>query len=186
MQSAIEDGMQLLGPYVEEAIPHEAGHILVGKALGLPPRGLDVNVVRLPNNQGIEVGDFATLAWEVPDEEIPKLDPELKARLTLFISGGIAGQLFARIPFTGKGGDEDRRQLARLTKDSIEHLANLVQPMFHKRRRIFWQLVALIRRRYTELTSNRDIQTGTHPLLTEDDIHEIFVANSTNPPKSTE
>jgi hypothetical protein len=172
--------MESLGPYIEEAVVHEAGHILIGKALGLPPRGLDVSVVILPNNQGIEIGDFATLVWEVPDEEIPKLDPELKGSLELLISGGVAGQMFARIPFTGQGADDDRRQLARLTKTPIEHLAKIAQPMFNKRRRIFWQLVALIRQRYIELTSIRDIQAGRHSLLSAEDIHRIFVANSTN------
>jgi len=174
--------MQSLGPYVEEAIPHEAGHIVIGKALGLPPRGLDVNIIRQPDGTGIILGDFATLAFEVPDEEIPTLKPELRAAITLFIAGGVAGQIFARIKFDPKGADDDRRQLSRLTKEPIESLAKTAQPMFRKRKTIFWQIVALIRKRYTELIiTNRDIQTGRHNLLTEHDIHQIFIANSPQP-----
>lgn len=67
---------------------------MVGRAVGLHARGLNVEIVRFPDGTGISVGNFATLAFSPPDEEIPKMDPELKAAYMLFVSGGLAGNNF--------------------------------------------------------------------------------------------
>jgi hypothetical protein len=89
-----------LGPYVEEAIPHEAGHILVGKAVGFPARGLDINIGQDPLTKQLTVGDFATVSVDPPDGDLPKIDPETRAALLLSLAGGLAGQMFARAPVT--------------------------------------------------------------------------------------
>jgi len=168
-----------LDPNAEQAIPHEAGHILVSRAVGVPARGLDIEVVRLPNNQGIQVGNFATLSYDPPDEELPTLQPKVRAALLLIIAGGIAGQMFARIQVSGDGANDDRRRFDRLkspnSTETLESVAKQAQPIFHRDRLHFWQVVALLRARYVErITSNRDIQTGRHNLVTEQDLEAIF------------
>jgi hypothetical protein len=38
--------MKSFGQYIDEAFPHEAGHILVGRAVGFLARGLDLKTAR--------------------------------------------------------------------------------------------------------------------------------------------
>lgn len=110
--------MKSLGPYIDEAIPHEAGHILVGKAIGLPPRGLDIEIFR-HQDDSIGIGNLATLGYEPPDEEIPKLTSEMRAVYMLFIAGGLAGNKFAG-PGTCQGAGSDRQALTRVTDKPLE------------------------------------------------------------------
>lgn len=171
--------MSTLDPNAEQAIPHEAGHILVSKAVGIPARGLDIEVVRLPNDQGMQVGNFATLTYDPPDDALPTLDPKARASLLLILAGGIAGQMFARIKISGDGAGDDRRRFERIKSANstltLESAAKQCQPMLFRHRRNFWQIVALIRARYVErITSNRAIQSGRHNLATEEDFDAIF------------
>jgi len=53
---------------------------------------LDFNVTRLPDGR-IAIGDFATLVYSPPDEEIPKMEKKLKASLMLLVAGGVAGNI---------------------------------------------------------------------------------------------
>jgi hypothetical protein len=169
--------MKTFGQYIDEAIPHEAGHILVGRAVGLHARGLDVEVVRLPDGAGISVGNFATLSYSPPDEELPKIDPKLKAAYMLLVSGGIAGNKFAGLKTACQGADADRKELARLTNKSLEEIAEMAVGIIHKHRRTFRQLVSLIRQRFTErIWSNRNIQTGRHNLVIQEDLDKLFSA----------
>jgi hypothetical protein len=170
-----DDKMRSFGPYIDEAIPHEAGHILIGWALGLRARGLDVEVVCLPDGGGINLGNFATLGYSPPDEEIPRMDLELKASFMLYIAGGVAGNIFDGLKTKCKGDDADRAELARLTKTSLEELAGQGVGIIQKRRRHFRQLVSLIRQRFTErIWTNSKIQTGRHNLLTQQDLDDLF------------
>jgi hypothetical protein len=167
--------MERFGQYIDEAIPHEAGHILVGRAVGLHARGLDVEVVRLPNGTGISVGNFATLFYSPPDEEIPKMDPMLKAAYMLYVSGGVAGNKFTGLKTACQGADADRKELARLTNKSLEEIAEMAVGIIQKRRRAFRQLVSLIRQRFTErVWNNRTIQTGRLNLLAQEDLDKLF------------
>src|SRR5579862_2507508 len=167
--------MKSLGAAVDEAIPHEAGHILVGRAVGFLARGLDVQVERFAENKGIMVGNFATLAYSPPDEAIPNMDSELKAAYILFIAGGVAGNKFDNPSGACHGADADRAELARLTNQSLEEVAELALGIIHNRRRRFRQLVSLIRLRYIErIQKNSNIQTGRHILLGQQDIENIL------------
>ena len=171
--------MAQLDPNAEQATPHEAGHILISKAVGIPARGLDVEVIRLPNNQGIQVGNFATLTYDPPDDALPTLDPKARASLMLIISGGVAGQMFARIRMMGEGAGDDRRCFERLKSPgstvTFEDCAKNCQRILFRHKRHFWQLVALIRTRYAErILSNREVQTGRYNLATEADFDNIF------------
>lgn len=171
--------MPTLDPNAEQAIPHEAGHILVSRAVGVPAGGLDVEVVRLPNDQGLQVGNFATLSYDPPDEELPTLQPKIRAALLLIIAGGIAGQMFARIKIPSDGANDDRRRFDRLkspnSAETIESVAKQSQGIFFRHKLHFWQIVALLRSRYAErIINNREIQTGRHNLATEQDFDGIF------------
>jgi hypothetical protein len=171
--------MTTLDPNAEQAIPHEAGHILISRAVGVPARGLDIEVVRLPNNQGLQVGNFATLSYDPPDEELPTLQPKIRAALLLIISGGIAGQMFARIKIAGDGANDDRRRFDRLkspkSTETIESAAKQSQRIFFRHKLHFWQIVALLRNRYAErIINNREIQTGRHNLATEQNFDATF------------
>jgi hypothetical protein len=171
-------GRKSLGQCVDEAIPHEAGHILVGRAVGFLARGLDIEVVRFPEGRGISVGNFATLAYSPPDEAIPNMDPKLRASYILFVAGGVAGNKFNGLATIGQGADADRKELARLTDESLEEVAEMAVAIIDKHRRHFRQLVSLIRLRYTErVLKNRDVQTGRVSLLSQEDIQGILEAS---------
>ena len=166
--------MKSLGPAADVAIPHEAGHVVVGRAVGLHATGVEVEVERFFNPDGISIGNFATLAYEPTDEAIPGMDPELRAAYVLFIAGGVAGARFSGITTIDSGADPDRKELARLTTKSLEEVSDLAIGIIKPRRRAFRQLVSLMRQRYMDLVKNRDIQTGHYTLLTEDDLDKLF------------
>ena len=167
--------MKTFGQYIDEAIPHEAGHILVGRVLGLHARGLDVEVVRLPDGTGINVGNFATLAHSPPDEQIPDMEPKLKAAYMLFVSAGVAGNKFAGFKTACQGADSDRKELARLTDKNLEEIGELAMQIIRKHRRAFRQVVSLIRKRFTErVWNNLNVQTGRLNLVTQEDLDRLF------------
>jgi hypothetical protein len=171
--------MQSFGQYIDESFPHEAGHILVGRAVGFLARGLDVEVVRMPEGTGISVGNFATLAFSPPDSEIPKMDPKLKAAYMLFVAGGVAGNKFDGLKARCQGDAADRAELARLTNKSLDEIAEQAVGIIHKHRRNFRQLVSLIRRRFVErIWTNQEVQTGRHNLVTQEDLEAIFSAKA--------
>jgi hypothetical protein len=167
--------MKSLGPAVDHGIPHEAGHILVGRMVGIPTRGVDVEVVRLRDPEGIRVGDFATLGYAPPDDEIPAMNPELRAAFMLYIAGGVAGNKFSGMTKIGSEADSDRMALARITNKSLEEISDVAVGIINKRRREFRQLVSLIRQRYVDrITKNRNIESGRHLLVTQADLDKLF------------
>src|SRR5258708_6945814 len=66
--------MTLLERYIEQANPHEAGHILVGRTLGVPIFGLDHIVLRGPNNEVLP-GHF------IPSELLSRIPASATSRL---------------------------------------------------------------------------------------------------------
>jgi hypothetical protein len=168
-----------LGPYVEEAIPHEVGHILVGKAVGFPARGLDINIGQDPTTGQLTIGDFATITVDPPDEDLPKIDQETRAALLLSIAGGLAGQIFAKVPVKVGRIDDDRRRFDRIKSPgstlTLESAAKEAQSIFLRRRQKFWKLVALIRTRYIELRSNSaNMKPGRYQLASFEDLEAIL------------
>src|SRR5260370_1852075 len=117
--------MKSLGPAVDMAIPHEAGHILVGRAVGIPARGVDVGVVRFHDPEGIRVEDFATLGYVPLEKDVPTLDAEARAAFMLCIAGGVAGNRFAGVTTIESGADADRNALARLTNQTLEEISEM-------------------------------------------------------------
>lgn len=103
------------------------------------------------------------------------MDPKLKAAYMLFVSGGVAGNMFADPKTACQGADADRKELARLTSESLEDVAKMAVGIIHKRRRAFRQLVSLICRRFTErVWNNRNVQTGRLSLLSQEDLDKLL------------
>ena len=159
--------------YLEEAIHHEAGHILIGKVGGLPIKGLAVFVV--PRGNGLELSTFGTASYDPPDKDIPKLNQQVRMSLLRMIAGGVAGQLYSGIPMTGVGADDDRRRFERIksrdSKLTLEEVAKDLQTTFKDHEGTYWQLVDLIR---TEFAKRIDLSTGRFPLLTEADLEPVL------------
>src|SRR5262249_33184576 len=125
---------------------------------------------------GLRVGNFATLSYFPSDEDIPKLSPEVRAAFILQIGGGVAGNKFSGVTaIDPQGAEADRKQLARLTKESLEKVSDMALPIIKKHRRLFRQLVSLTRQRYTDrILRNRNIETGRHMLVTQEDLDRVF------------
>jgi hypothetical protein len=166
--------MKSLGPVADEAIPHEAGHLLLARVVGIRTHGLDVEVVRYENNM-FSFGNFATIADVPPDEDIPGLEPKVRASYMLFIGGGLAGQRFEGRSSTA-GADLDREELTKFTPDTtLEGLAEMAVDIIRGHKRAFRQLVSLIRQRFMDLMKNGNkLQTGRHLLISEQDLDAIF------------
>lgn len=164
--------MKSFGPYIDEAIPHEAGHALIGKAVGLPAKGVDVEVTR--HLRGITVSDFAAIACDVPDDQIAEMDLELKSAFILLIAGGVAGNRYLGKTTTGQEADSDRKALSRFTNQSLEAVAEMAVELIHTRRRAFRRLISVIRKRFEILIHDRNLQTGRHLLLTEQELDAVI------------
>lgn len=167
--------MKSLGPAVDNAIPHEAGHILVGRAVGIPTRGLDVEVVRFHDPEGISVGNFATLGYAPRDGDLPTLDVKTRAAYMLYIAGGVAGNKFCCVTTIDSGAEADRKALARVSEGTLEEVSDMAVTIINKHRRAFRQLMSLIRQRYVDrISKNRNIDTGRHKLVTQKDLDTLF------------
>jgi uncharacterized membrane protein len=101
---------------------------------------------------------------------------DIRARYMLFVAGGVAGQKFVGREGTGEGANADRKELARINpQQTIEQLAEMALPLIHKRRRVFRRLMSALRERYvTRVAENREIRTGRHILLDQQDLDTIF------------
>jgi hypothetical protein len=167
-------GMTRFGTNVEEAVSHEAGHIVVGTAFNIEPRGMGVEIIQRADGAEPYVKQFATRAFQPPDDQISGLPDPVKKALIFFIAGGLAGQKYARKMESGDGLEADRITLAKYNPDkTLEELADMLQSTIHKHRRVFRRLSSLIKQRFEELMKNNP-GTGFHMLLTEDDIKNAF------------
>jgi hypothetical protein len=158
---------------VEQAIPHEAGHILIGKAVGLPAQGLDHIIIRTPEGQKLP-GNFATKCFSPPDDEIPLMDARLRASYMLFVAGGLAGNIFANQPATKHGIEVDRKDLARVTKMSLEDVASQAQGILEKHKEVFERLTSAIRQRYLDLIKDPDLKAGRYHLLSFEELEQLL------------
>lgn len=159
-------------PYVDEAIPHEAGHIIVGVAVGMPIRGLAVDIVR--NGQETGIGHFRTLSIGPSDEAISITPPEFMAAYKLFVAGGLAGNRFAGVPAADESLQSDRKTLSRVGTESLEELADAAVKIIYGRRRIFRRLNSLIRQRFLNLMADDALKTDCYTLLSQQDLIDIF------------
>lgn len=154
-------------PFVEQAVPHEAGHILTGSAFPwIPIRELAVTLYVDPKE--IRIGDFATNSIEPSERAIAVTPPQRMEEYKLFVAGGLAGNLVAGIPPMEECLQSDRLRLARVTTQSLEDLAPKAKALIQSRLGAFNALVELTRQRFDALM--RSPETGRHILLNQEEI----------------
>jgi hypothetical protein len=171
-----------LALYVKQAVPHESGHILVGRHVGLKISGLDHIVIRGPNNE-ILPGNFATVAATPRDKAAVLATPRpVLEAYAIFVAGGLAGNLIAEIPPDDYGLHKDRADLALVSTTPLEDVAKLAIPMIKKNMGMFLKLREAIQSSYDKLTKDQNIAQGRYSLLTNDHLEAMCPQNKTRFP----
>lgn len=168
--------MKPLDRYVEQAIPHEAGHILVGRVLGVPVSRLDHVVVRGPNNELLP-GDFATKTLSPDPAIVPFTPPSVLGAYVCMAGGGLAGNIVSKIKADEYGLERDRRDLAVVSAQPLEEAAEQARQVIEGNIDMFDNLRAAIRARYTNLVKDKDTPAGRHTLLTNEQLEQICPQN---------
>ena len=158
--------------YVDEAIPHEAGHIVVGWTAGMPVKEMAIEIICKEGRT--QLGNFITQSVEPSDEQIAQTPPQILKNHALMLAGGLAGNNFVGMTASEHGIEDDRRKLARVTTESLENVALQAQVIIQERRRIFRRLKSLIEQRFLKLMNDPARTTGRHVLLNEHDLTAIF------------
>jgi hypothetical protein len=164
--------MTPLDKYIQEAIDHEAGHIVVANQQGIAVFELFVMLTRV--ERGYEIRDFATESEDPSEAEIKEMPEELKEDFALFISGGVAGNKFGGLNVITPGADTDRQELKRFTDTSLEDMCEEALKIIQSERRRFRRIRSLAQQSLSDLLKNSNLQTGRHILLNEEDLQEAF------------
>ena len=164
--------MKTAESFVDEAIPHEAGHIVVGSTVGMPIKGLAVNIV--VTSGGKKIGDFATESVEPSDDQIPLTPPKVLHAYKVYLAGGLAGNNFEGVAATEECLQNDRLKLARVGTESLEAMSEIAAPIIEKNRTEFGRLTSLIRERFLAVMAGAALKTGRYELVSEKDLNEIF------------
>jgi hypothetical protein len=157
--------------WVDHAIAHEAGHILIGIAFELPIQGMSVEIAIEGNR--IRLGNFITESKEPPDEQIPKLPASLLEHYKLFVGGGLAGNKFASQEALDESLQADRRQLKRVGTESLEDVAEKSLAILKDNPVIFKRLIDAIEKRFLWLMNDPYKKSGRYRLLTEKELKEL-------------
>jgi len=172
---------QLLA-YTTAAVPHEAGHILIGRMAGLPVRALDHFVIR-DSNEEMLPGNFATVGVAPMSSAAVVMTPKpVLLAFALFCAGGLAGNLVAHIPAEEYGLQKDRADLALVTTASLEEVAEKAVPRIEEELEKFQKLREAIKSSYEALISNPDVKAGRHSILTSYQLDAIVPQNKTSFP----
>ena len=102
------------------------------------------------------------------------MDARVKASYMLFVAGGLAGNIFANQPADEHGIEIDRKDLARVTKMSLEDVARQAQGILEKHKEVFDRLTSAIRQRYLELIIDPDLIAGRYSLLSFEELEELL------------
>jgi hypothetical protein len=164
--------MTPLDKYIQEAIDHEAGHIVVANQNGIAVFELYVMLTRA--ERGYEIGDFATESEYPSDAEITEMQEEIKKGFELFISGGVAGNKFEGLQEITPGAATDREELKKFTDESLEDMSEEALEIVQKERRMFRRIRSRAQQKFLDLMKNPNLQTGRHILLNEQDLQEAF------------
>lgn len=158
--------------FIEQAIPHEAGHIIVGASFRwIPIREVAVNLIR--NSDGVAFGDFATASIEPSDAAIAITPPDRMTEYKLFVAGGLAGNRVSGIQAANESLQSDRTQLARVGSESLEEIAEQAMDIINQYHHSFVQLRALIRERFEKLLADNSLPSGRYTLLNRQEILDI-------------
>lgn len=158
--------------FIEQAIPHEAGHIIVGASFKwIPIREVAVNLIR--NQDGVAFGDFATASIEPSDAAIAFTPADRMAEYKLFIAGGLAGNRVSGIQAADESLQSDRMQLARVGPESLEEMAERAVDIIRQHDHSFVQLQTLIRERFESILADNCFPSGRYTLLNRQEILDI-------------
>lgn len=169
--------------YTTAAVPHEAGHILIGRMAGLPVRALDHFVIRSSNDEMLP-GNFATVGVAPMSSAAVAMTPRpVLLAFALFCAGGLAGNLVANIPAEEYGLQKDRADLAIVTTASLEEVAERVVPRIKEELDKFQKLREAIKSSYEALMSDPGVSAGRHSILTGYQLDAIVPQNKTSFPE---
>ncbi len=168
--------MTPLEPYVEQAIPHEAGHILVGRILGVPISGLDHIVIRGPNNE-VFAGNFATKTLSPDPDIVPFTPTSVLEAYVCMTGGGLAGNIISKVAADEYGLEKDRADLKVVSTKSLEEAADQARRIIEPNMGIFDKLRAAIRDSYANLVKDPNIAAGRYALLTDERLEQICPQN---------
>jgi hypothetical protein len=163
--------------YIAQSIPHESGHILVGRILGIPVSKLKHEV--LDETTQIRTGNFAT-AGLAPMRDplvLRTTPPDVIHAYKLYVGGGLAGNLVSGIAATEHGLAPDRYDLSFVTDATLEEVAESSRVVIAKRMDIFEELQAAFKDSYQKLIKNGQLPVGTYTLLTSKQLEEICPQN---------
>jgi hypothetical protein len=169
------DCMTSLDRYVEQAIPHEAGHILVGRILGVPVFGLDHIVIRGPNHE-LFPGNFATKTLSPDPAIVPYTPLRVLAAYACMAGGGLAGNIVSKVLADEYGLEKDRADLKVVSTKALEEAAEQARKIIEQEMDVFEKLRVAIRCSYTRLL-RPNISVGRHTLLTNDELEQICAQN---------
>jgi hypothetical protein len=168
--------MRPLDRHVEQAIPHEAGHIIVGRILGVPISRLDHIVVRGPNNE-LCAGDFATKTLSPHPDVVPFTPRNVLEAYICMAGGGLAGNIISKIAADEYGLDKDREDLRVVSNKSLEEATDLARPIIERNMGMFNKLRAAIRESYDNPVKDTRIAAGRYTLLTNEQLEQICPQN---------
>ena len=168
--------MTIIDDYIEQSIPHESGHILAGRFVGIPVFRLDHEIILTGTNE-ISTGNFITVGMSPPPVE-PLIvramtPPDVLKAYTLFIAGGLAGNKVTGTAATEHGLAKDRVDLSRVSDRTLEEVAESSTLIIQKNMGAFEKLQAAFRKSYQDLTNNGQPTVGRHTLLTPDQLEAI-------------
>src|SRR5260370_15477019 len=167
--------------YVEQSIPHEAGHIVVGRVLGVPVYRLDHEVLH-GHNGTLLTGNFATVGLSPTPEALQYTPREVLDAYMSYVAGGLAGNYLSGTMVTEHGLEKDRIDLKLVTSRTLEDVAKInAKPIIEANKEIWEQLQAAFERSYQKLLKG-DLKVGRHTLLDGPQLEAICPQNKTRFP----
>jgi hypothetical protein len=161
-----------LNDFENQAIPHEAGHIIVCLSKGIPVKGMSVIIFR--EAEGVLPGNFITKSIEPSSPEALRITPpHIITNYKISLGGGLAGNVVAVVPATNDALQDDRRKLARVGSETLEEMATLGEPIIREHLEGFLKVVEAIGDRYLALKNDLSLRTGEYLLLTQQELIEL-------------
>jgi hypothetical protein len=163
--------------FVEQAMPHEAGHILVGRILGIPVYGLD-HIVELGASSELVAGNFATRAFAPPDRGGFQIAPaQVQDAYIQMVGGGLAGNIVSKLIASEHGLAKDRADLRIVSAASLEEVAERSRRVIEANVDIFNKLRVAIKGGYQAFVTGPKFVLGRHTLLTAEELEDICPQN---------
>jgi hypothetical protein len=171
--------MTRLELFVEQAMPHEAGHILVGRILGIPVNGLD-HIVEFGASNELVPGPFATQWLAPPDaDEFQRAPLEVRDAYIQMVAGGLAGNIVSNVKATNRGLAKDRAALRMVSAASLAEVAERSRRVIEAHFDVFNKLRAAIKDSYDAFVGGPKFAVGRHPLLKAEELEQICPQNRT-------